>query len=139
MQFIVVHFKLSILDEPGWDVQEVRRRADVFENIDRACENVERVPAILGMVDADGPRCGLFFKMTTILREVKALFLAEMQPPAAFPTPETGADANDINIGGNGVEAMDFSFSDEFLMGMLQDDILSPGWDFRPDSSYMPV
>ncbi|XDG02863.1 hypothetical protein ABKA04_002478 [Annulohypoxylon sp. FPYF3050] len=139
MQFIVVHFKLSILDEPGWDVQEVRRRTDVFENIDRACENVERVPAILGMVDADGPRCGLFFKMTTILREVKALFLAEMQPPAAFPTPETGADANDINISGSGIEAMEFSFSDEFLMGMLQDEILSPGWDFRPDSSYMPI
>ncbi|KAI1099756.1 hypothetical protein F4804DRAFT_73532 [Jackrogersella minutella] len=141
MQFLVVLFKLSILDEPGWDLQEVRRRADVFESLDRACENVDRVPALVGMVDADGPRRGLFFKMTCLLRDVKALFLAEMPPNAppiaAFSTPESGAGANDIS-GTDGVEFMDFSFSDEILMGMLQDNILSPAWDFRQDSSYMP-
>ncbi|KAI0884830.1 uncharacterized protein GGS22DRAFT_147291 [Annulohypoxylon maeteangense] len=138
MQFLVVNFKLSILDEPGWDVQEVRRRADVFEKLDRACENVERVPTIVGMVDADGPRRGFFFKITALLRSVKALFLAEMPSPAAFPTPENSTDANDINIGASEAELMDFSFSDEILLGMLQDDILSPAWDFRVDSSYMP-
>lgn len=139
MQYFVVLFKLSILDEPGWDLQEVRRRANIFEILDRACDNVDRVPVITGMVDAEGPRSGLFFKMNCVLRDVKALFLAEMppdiQPGAAFPTPNSGPDANDTN--GN-VELMDFTFSDEFLLSMLQENILGPGWNFRPDNSYMP-
>ncbi|KAI1213591.1 uncharacterized protein F4807DRAFT_408342 [Annulohypoxylon truncatum] len=138
MQFLVVNFKLSILNEPGWDVQEVRRRADVFKILERACQDVERVPIELGIADAEGPRYGLFFKIPALLRDVKALFLAEMPPPAAFPTQETGADANDMDNSAGGAELMDFSFSDEFLLGMLQDDILSPAWDFRADSSYMP-
>ncbi|KAI2467660.1 hypothetical protein F4781DRAFT_302295 [Annulohypoxylon bovei var. microspora] len=138
MQFLVVPFKLSILNEPGWDVQELRRRADVFESLDLAADNISRVPGIVGMVDADGPRCGLFFKLTRLLKDIKALFLAEMPPPTAFPTPATGADANDTNDGTGGAEFMDFSFSDEFLLGMLQDDISSLAWDFRADSSYMP-
>ncbi|KAI1451221.1 hypothetical protein F4805DRAFT_452224 [Annulohypoxylon moriforme] len=138
MQFLVVNFRLTILDEPGWDAQEVRRRVDVFESLDQACESVNRIPTIAGMVDADGPRRGLFFKMTALLRGVKALFLAEMPPSATFPTPETSAGANDINITTSGAELMDFSFSDDFLLGMVQDDILNPAWDFRVDGSYMP-
>ncbi|OTA65139.1 hypothetical protein K449DRAFT_392224 [Hypoxylon sp. EC38] len=137
MQYFVVLFKLSILDEPGWDLQEVRRRADIFEILDRACENIDRVPVITGMVDAEGPRSGRFFKMNCILRHVKALFLAEMppdlQPGAAFPTPNSGPDANNMN--GN-VELMDFTFSDEFLLSVLQENILEPGWNSRPDNSY---
>ncbi|KAI0121427.1 hypothetical protein F4776DRAFT_630812 [Hypoxylon sp. NC0597] len=139
MQYFVVLFKLSILDEPGWDLQEVRRRANIFEILDRACDNIDRVPVITGMVDAEGPRSGLFFKMNCVLRDVKALFLAEMPPDiqlgAAFPTPNSGPDANDTN--GN-AELMDFTFSDEFLLSMLQENILGPGWNFRPDNSYMP-
>ncbi|KAI1412437.1 hypothetical protein F5Y13DRAFT_163584 [Hypoxylon sp. FL1857] len=139
MQYFVVLFKLSILDEPGWDLQEVRRRANVFEIIDRACENVDRVPVVTGMVDAEGPRSGLFFKMNCILRDIKALFLAEMppdiQPDTAFPNANSGADANGINDNG---ELMDFTFSDEFLLSMLQENILGPGWNFRPDNSYVP-
>ncbi|OTA88096.1 hypothetical protein M434DRAFT_80645 [Hypoxylon sp. CO27-5] len=137
MQYFVVLFKLSILDEPGWDLQEVRRRADIFEILDRACENIDRVPVITGMIDAEGPRSGRFFKMNCILRDVKALFLAEMppdlQPGAAFPTPNSGPDANDMN---GSVELMDFTFSDEFLLSVLQENILEPGWNFRPDNSY---
>ncbi|KAI1139781.1 hypothetical protein F5Y05DRAFT_411965 [Hypoxylon sp. FL0543] len=129
MQYFVVLFKLSILDEPGWDLQEVRRRANVFEMLDRACESVDRVPAVTGMVDAEGPRSGLFFKINCVLRDVKALFLAEMppdlQPGAAFPSANGGSDANNMN--GN-VEYMDFTFSDEFLLAghSYQQDILQP-------------
>ncbi|KAI1388440.1 uncharacterized protein F4822DRAFT_402841 [Hypoxylon trugodes] len=138
MQYVVVLFKLNTLDEPGWDLQEVRRRADVFEILDHTCEQLNRLPTLVGMIDADGPRRGFFFKMIRLLRDIKGLLLAEMPPnapsdataAAAFPTPES-ADANGAG------EFMDFSFTDEFLMGMLQEDISAPVWDFRPDGTCM--
>ncbi|KAI0843735.1 hypothetical protein F5Y06DRAFT_302809 [Hypoxylon sp. FL0890] len=139
VQYFVVLFKLSILNESGWDVQEVRRRTNVFEILDRACENINQVPIVTGMVDAEGLRSGLFFKMDRVLRDIKALFLAEMppdiQPDAAFPKTSSDPDTNDIN--GN-VEPMDFTFSDELLLSMLQENILDTEWNFRTDNSYIP-
>ncbi|KAI1471988.1 uncharacterized protein F4812DRAFT_201402 [Daldinia caldariorum] len=78
-QYLIVLFRLATLDEPGWDLDDVRRRADVFAVIDRCILEVERVPPALGMVDAEGARSGFFFKLPLLLRDVKVLFIAEMQ------------------------------------------------------------
>ncbi|KAI1803832.1 hypothetical protein F4811DRAFT_553484 [Daldinia bambusicola] len=103
-QYLIVLFRLVTLDEPGWDQDEVRRRADVFAIIDRCCVEVERVPPALGMVDAEGPRSGFFFKMPLLLRDVKVLFIAEMQHmqqqqqqsnPQPNPSPGPGFAAAD--------------------------------------------
>lgn len=135
-------FKLATLDEPGWDLEEVRRRADVFAILDRFYEFTEGVPAALGIVDAEGPRKGLFFKVKDVIRAIKALFLAELPPnapqgaAAAFPTPDSGADGNEMS--GAPEFALDPSLMDDALLNMMYDDIQIPTWDFRSDSSYMP-
>ncbi|KAK3332377.1 hypothetical protein B0T19DRAFT_415483 [Cercophora scortea] len=78
---LVVLFKLTTIDEPGWDTAEVRRRADVFTILDRLCDIIERIPATLGTVEAEGTsRMGLFAKTPHVLRAIKALFAAEMPP-----------------------------------------------------------
>ncbi|KAI1734295.1 hypothetical protein F4680DRAFT_438896 [Xylaria scruposa] len=77
---LVILFKLTTLERPGWDLEEVMRRANVFEILDRAAETVDRVPTTLGIMDAEGPRRGLLFKTSYLFRAIKALFLAEMGP-----------------------------------------------------------
>lgn len=73
---LVVLLRLTTLEEPGWDRDEVRRRVDVFAILDRACERVDRIPGELGLVDsADGQRSGLFFKTNYLFRAIKQLFL----------------------------------------------------------------
>ncbi|KAK3379003.1 hypothetical protein B0T24DRAFT_144101 [Lasiosphaeria ovina] len=98
MHTVVVLFKLTTLADDGdgdgegddntdslaasgWDGDAVRRRADMHEILDTWLRRVERIPAALGLVDADGPRRGLFFKTPFLLRAVKALFVAETGPP----------------------------------------------------------
>ncbi|KAI2783131.1 hypothetical protein F4815DRAFT_459998 [Daldinia loculata] len=138
-QYLVVLFRLQTLDEPGWDQDEVRRRADVFGIIDQACIDVDHVPVSLGMVDAEGPRSGFFFKMSRLLREVRALFLAEMpqntQLNPAFPAADNMATGDGINTGAGFGE--DMSLADEIYLNTVQEDILAHIWDFRPDGSYM--
>ncbi|XXG97576.1 hypothetical protein Hte_003881 [Hypoxylon texense] len=141
-QCLVVLFKLATLDEPGWDLEEVRRRADVFAILDRFYEFIEGVPAALGIVDAEGPRRGLFFKVKDVIRAIKTLFLAQLPPnapqgaAAAFPTPNSRADGNEMN--GAPEFTLDPALMDDALLNMMYDDIQIPTWDFRSDGSYMP-
>lgn len=73
---LVVLLRLTTLEEPGWDRDDVRRRVDVFAILDRACERVDQIPGELGLVDsADGQRSGLFFKTNYLFRAIKQLFL----------------------------------------------------------------
>ncbi|OAQ92095.1 Zn2/Cys6 DNA-binding protein [Purpureocillium lilacinum] len=106
---LVVVLRLNTVSEPGWDLQESCRRADVLEILDRACDTIDRVPPAIGMVDAKGPRSGLFFKTTYLLKAIKSLFVAEMGPK-------------------DGV-----SILDDFLMNLENEpwlsDILGPSWD----------
>ncbi|OTB01589.1 hypothetical protein M426DRAFT_323349, partial [Hypoxylon sp. CI-4A] len=140
-QHLVVLFKLSVLEEPGWDLREARWRADVFAVLDRAYADVDQLPGLVGMTDADGPRRGLFFRMKSLLRDMKTLFLAELPPDvapvAAFPTPSSESGGGNGSYGGADF-AEDFAFTDELLMSLMQEDILAPGWDFRPNNSYIP-
>ncbi|KAI3323024.1 hypothetical protein HD806DRAFT_535520 [Xylariaceae sp. AK1471] len=121
---LVVLFKLTTLNETGWDLAEVRRRADVFEVLDRASEAIDRVPATLGIVDVDGPRKGLFFKTPYLLRTIKALFLAQMAPepqPDAWQSPQNNV-SGDLNGAGGSLDSL---IPDEVLMGLWDEPWLS--------------
>ncbi|KAI0873121.1 hypothetical protein GGS24DRAFT_464915 [Hypoxylon argillaceum] len=110
---LVVLFKLTTLETPGWDLEEVQRRANVFEILDRAAETVDRVPATLGIVDAEGLRRGLLFKTSYLFRAIKTLFLAEMGPQKqqqSLPAAEGGS----------------LGFVDD---GYFPDDFLTSLWD----------
>lgn len=75
---LVVLFKLSILDEVGWDLSDVRQRADIFQIMDLFCDGCEQIVSLTGMVDAEGSRRGLFFKIAHLIRGLKSVLLAEM-------------------------------------------------------------
>lgn len=123
---LVVLFKLTTLEAPGWDLEEVRRRANVFEILDRAAETVDRVPVTLGIVDAEGPRRGLLFKTSYLFRAIKALFLAEMGPQKQQLRQQSLSAAQDGGVGFGD----DGYVPDEFLMSLWDEpwfsDILRP-------------
>lgn len=123
---LVALFKLTTLDEPGWNLEDVRKRVDVFEILDRACETIDYVPVVLGMVDAEGPRSGLFFKTTYLLRAIKALFLAEMPPdkvPDSLRLSNGAADGVADFMGGPPI-------TDDFLASLAGEPWLSDIFDF---------
>lgn len=98
---VVVLFKLTTLEEPGWDLEEVRRRADVFKVLDSTGQELDNIARVRGMIDAEGPRSGLFFKAKHLWRAIKALLLAEM--PANLVSPEVqilqkGDQENDASV-----------------------------------------
>ncbi|KAI1251471.1 hypothetical protein MGN70_006039 [Eutypa lata] len=130
---LVVLFKLTMLEEPGWDVDEVRKRADVFGILDHTCEVVHRVPAAVGMVDADGPRNGLFFKVTYFLRAIKALFLSELPPTIQV-------DSSRGNSSDPADPMADVAISDDFILNLADEpwfsDIMGSTWDFGIESPF---
>ncbi|KAJ6440730.1 Ca2+-modulated nonselective cation channel polycystin protein [Purpureocillium lavendulum] len=132
---LVIVFKLNTLSETGWDLDEYRRRANVLQILDRTCETIDSVPSATGMVDADGPRSGLFFKTTYLLRAIKALFVTEMGPLAS-----AGREKPQSTDGRDGpLDDDSVSILDDFLMNLENEpwisDILGPSWDSQLDSS----
>lgn len=57
---LIALFKLSTCKEIGWDRD--RQRIDVIKTLDRTCEIIDRIPATLGMVDANGRHRDIFLK-----------------------------------------------------------------------------
>ncbi|KAI1112125.1 hypothetical protein F5Y14DRAFT_283342 [Nemania sp. NC0429] len=134
---LVVLFNLTTLETPGWDAEAVRRRADVFEMLDRAAETVDRVPATLGIVDAEGPRRGLLFKTSYLFRAIKTLFLAEMGPQKQQYQQQNQKQQQQqqqqaLSVAQDGAVGFgdDAYVSDEFLMSLWDEpwfsDILRP-------------
>lgn len=78
MHCLIALFKLTSLNEPMWDTEEVRKRADVLQLMDKYCETMSRVAVETRMVDAELPRKGLFFKGPSLLRAIRGLMAAEM-------------------------------------------------------------
>jgi hypothetical protein len=136
---LVVLFKLTILDEPGWDLQEVRRRVYLFEIIDRSCEMLQSLPSELGMTDAEGPRRGLFFKTTGLLMTIKNLFLAEM-PSNMLTSPNSYDATSDYSSAGD--SGGDYSIPDDFVFNIADEPWLSDIFDYSyalgPENSYIP-
>ncbi|KAL8329814.1 hypothetical protein RB597_005209 [Gaeumannomyces tritici] len=63
---------------PGLDLADIRRRADVFKVIDTLCDEMDKIPGAYEMVDAPGPRRGLFFKAAAHLRIIKGMMLSQL-------------------------------------------------------------
>ncbi|KAJ4404701.1 hypothetical protein N0V82_010444 [Gnomoniopsis sp. IMI 355080] len=134
---LVVLFRLTILDEPGWDRDEVRKHADVFDILDRACDHVDRVPGELGLLDATGQRNGLFFKTNYLFRAIKQLFLREAKAK--------GIEVEQIvSIAGQGVEAGSdpqvpayaSTTTDDFIMDLSNEPWLADLLDMNLDWNY---
>lgn len=136
---LVVLFKLTTLEEPGWDLEEVRRRANLFDILDATCNMLQGLPPALGIIDADGPRRGLFFKTTDLLKTIKTLFLAEMPSTVLSNTHShynTSGYSSADDFGGDG------SISDDFLLELSNEpwlsDIFEYSYDLGPGSAYIP-
>lgn len=136
---LAVLCRLLTLEEPGWDREEVRRRADVSDILDRLCGKLSQIPSALGMVDADGPRSGLFFKSAQLFKAMKALFLREVDPgavPGGARATESGSNLDD------GPGAGELSYMDESVFELSNEpwltDFLGVGstWDFGTDVTF---
>ena len=123
MHCIVVLFKLTILDEPGWAFEEVKRRADVFAVLDQLTEAMQSATTVLGIEVPDGDQRGINFKTVHLLRSLKALFLTEAPSEMLFrskPTGDSGAaDAVSAAI------ANESEIPDDFWLGLLDEPWLS--------------
>jgi hypothetical protein len=136
---LVVLCRLQTADEPGWDRDEVRRRADVVEILNGAKKMMDSVPIELGMVDADGPRSGLFFKTAYLLEAIKNLFLREIG--IALPPGAVQPNDSDSHIGTD-TDAVGGLFPDDPVFDLSIEpwlsDILTSGsgWDFGVEESF---
>lgn len=115
-------FKLTIHNEPGWDMEQVRKRVDVMSVLDRSCEVLGEVAMAMGIVDAPGPRMGLLFRTAGLLRAVKTLFMAEMQ--ARWPQNGTQEQAAEDLMNSQGL-----GFSDELFQGLSEETWLTDLFD----------
>lgn len=69
---VVALFRLTMLDDPAWDRDNVRRTVDVFEMLERLAANLERVPGLTDRADNDA-----IIKSTRAIRERKGKWEAE--------------------------------------------------------------
>ena len=73
--------KLASLDEPGWESEEVRKRADPIDLLEGLAQTFERLPGAVGLVgDASSVERGVIFNAPASIRDKMARFIAEMPP-----------------------------------------------------------
>jgi hypothetical protein len=53
-QFLMILFRLSTLNELGWDTEEVRKRTDVLDIMDGLAKGPERLTESVDLVDSMG-------------------------------------------------------------------------------------
>lgn len=82
----ILLFKLTTLDEPGWDKEDVAKRANLLEILDRLATRLDTIPHELQLVDTpEGSDSGLFFKGPKLIRGMRASFAAELNNALAQP------------------------------------------------------
>ena len=118
---LVVLFKLTSLSEPGWDVEQVKKRADLFSIIDHFAGAVEAVVKEVGLIDAPGPRRGVFFQAPQLLMAIKALFMIEMGQEDALPM---SVEVPALQEGDHD-ESLVMPLTDEFLWALADEPWLS--------------
>ncbi|KAJ4320921.1 hypothetical protein N0V84_005625 [Fusarium piperis] len=119
---LAILFRLTIHNDPGWDVEEVRKRIDVMSVLDRSSEILGEVTMAMGIVDAPGPRMGFLFKTVGLFRTVKTLFMAEMQARLLQNAPQEQAT-------GDLVDGQGLNFSDELFQGLYEEPWLTDLFD----------
>lgn len=125
-QCLVVLFKLNHLNESGWDLTEVRMRADVYRNLDHWAAVIEQLPAHLGITDAHGPRRGFFFRTPDLFRAIKTKFMSHVALQQQMDHTEPEHD----HVGQEGITTWTGDpFEDHFLTNFLDDTWLADAFD----------
>lgn len=121
----ILLFKLTTLDEPGWDKEDVKRRADLLEILERLASRLETVPQDLKLVDSpEGSGSGLFFKGPKLIRGMRASFAAELQV-SANPQSQSQTDVQ-ISMNPKTAELLsNVPDSDDVLMLLADDPFLA--------------
>jgi hypothetical protein len=125
---LVVLFKLNTLNEPGWDLIETRKRADVIRILDHYTERAERAFEMAGIVENDGLNRGVLNKASQFFKTVKMLMWTEMTKNMTHLNLE-----KDITEGFPS-SAGDTVIPDEFIMSLVQEpwlsDLMEDSWDY---------
>ncbi|KKP00478.1 hypothetical protein THAR02_07423 [Trichoderma harzianum] len=125
---LVVLFKLNTLKEPGWDLFESRKRADVIQILDQYSKKTERALEIIGIVGNEGPNWGLFNKGPHFFKTIRMLMWTEM-----------ATNMTHLNVEENNAEELpgltaDNIVPDDLVMSLAQESWLSnlieDPWDY---------
>lgn len=140
---LAVLFRLTTLEDPDWDNEDVKRRADLLSLLDYYAITLDEVHKVTGMVDAPGPRSGMFFKTSFLMKALKKLFVKELNPDYKEPEAESEKQpVDELMKQGNMQSAPDIameepSFTQEFLSGLAEEpwisDMFGMTWDFAMD------
>jgi hypothetical protein len=127
---IMLLFKLTTLDEIGWDLAEVKKRANLTDILERVAERAESTPRLLGIVDNVGSRESAFlFKSTQLIQAIKGTLMSQMTPATALQMEVQ----QDINATISAIPGGS-SISDDIDMSFMDDpwatDIFIPFWQF---------
>jgi hypothetical protein len=116
MHCIILLFRLSTLDEPGWDKSEVKKRANLLEILERLIHRLDNTPEYFGMVNTDeADTNGLFFHCSRLIQGMKATFAAEL----ATTTLQTDVKSGN---GSPATEAIDSSLVSDGFTSYVMDD-----------------
>jgi hypothetical protein len=109
-------FKLTTLSEPGWDTNEVKKRANVLDMIERTSQRFSSLHRLLEQANGVGiEEHSVFFKATRLTQGLKALFLAKMTSIALLSEGQSSDDLSTAN------SFEEYSALDDSVMDLADD------------------
>ncbi|KAJ4245042.1 hypothetical protein NW762_014251 [Fusarium torreyae] len=116
MQTLVVLFRLNTHDEAGWSKEEIRKRADVIQIIDRCCIRINGLAAYVEVEESLGPYKGLLSFTTDLLKAIRTLFSREIKSQAVADREPEAFQVSDLEM-----TEQDINFSEEFLASVCEE------------------
>jgi len=142
---IMLLFKLNILDEPGWDPEELRKRIDLLEVLERGAQRLDDISKVRGVTTEEGdspeePK-SILRRAPKLLRRLAGLLKAELercmeakaQTPSQVDTQSSGygsaSSASSTAEFGTGA-----LIPDDVMMNLVNDpwvaDMFNTWWEF---------
>ena len=112
---LITLYKLSTLDDPGWDKKGVQKTANLLLILDQVITNMEQVSILAGLDNNDSPERDVFFRTANMLRYVRPGWEATL----------VGSDASKVSALPDMPNADDPSLSEAFPLDHYDNDWLT--------------
>jgi hypothetical protein len=126
---LMLLIQLLAINEPGWDTEEVKKRADPVDILERVAKRLDRLPSTLGLIESVGTRRGGFiFQSARFIRGMQAFIVAELALKTVPANGPSNDHQNTADVAG------DSSFPDDINMSFMDDpwltDMFMSSWEF---------
>jgi hypothetical protein len=111
-------FRLSLVEQNGWDLQEVRKTVNLFDYFDRLISDFEQAGVLIQQMQPEPCRQAFAMGCSKAMRRVKSLYMSRINasgPGQSTPMQQAGPSIVDVDTNGSPFDWIDDYYWQELI------------------------